>query len=186
MATRSAVYTAEEVERMGDARGNFELVRGELVAVSPAGGAHGILALELAVALRSHVRDRRLGRVYADGTGFVLARNPETMRGPDVAFVSRERDPALGKHDGFIPCAPDLAVEIVSPDNTLNELFDKAAEYLAAGTTVVWVVDPRERSRAVHVITRGGRETLGATDVVRGGELLPGFELNLSELFAEV
>ncbi|HEV8600675.1 MAG TPA: Uma2 family endonuclease [Gemmatimonadales bacterium] len=177
------LVTAEELEHMGgDAR--YELVRGELVPVSQPGGEHGELAVRLAVELANFVRPRRLGTVYVE-TGFILSRHPDTVRGPDVAFLSRERRERYGgRIRGFIPGAPDLAVEIRSPADTLAELSAKAAEYLQAGTRLVWVIDPIARTAQVH---RPGAvpSVLRPDASLDGDAVIPGFALRLNELFAE-
>lgn len=182
MATHQLV-TAEELERMGHQDFGYELVRGELVPVSPPGPEQGRLATHLASELFVFVRAHGLGTVYVE-TGYILFRRPDTVRGPDISFLSRERSAAVRGRRGFVPFAPDLAVEIRSPDNTLAELTAKAQEYLEAGTRLVWLVDPPSQTvqvhqpgRAVHVPPRGG--------VLDGGEVLPGFTLPLAELFGE-
>ena len=177
------LVTAEELERMGE-DAPYELVRGELVPVSPPGGEHGELAVRLAFALENFVRPRRLGTVYVE-TGFILSRRPDTVRGPDVAFVTRERRASLGgRIRGYIPGAPDLAVEIRSPDNTAAELSAKAADYLRAGTRLVWVVDPAAQTVQVHRLGEPASITRAGASL-DGKDLLPGFALPLNELFAE-
>ena len=183
MAVRRLV-TAEELEQMGEQDFGFELVRGELVPVSPAGEEHGRLVMRLAARLATFVEAHGLGVVYAAETGFVLARNPDTVRGPDVSFVRRERFRQVGGRRGFVPGAPDLAVEVRSPDNTLAELAVKAADYLSGGARLVWIVDPRRQRVYVH---RPGRkvEALSLGDALDGGEVISGFRLPLSDLFAD-
>jgi Uma2 family endonuclease len=177
------LVSAEELERMGS-NARYELVRGELVSVSPPGGEHGELTVLLATALVNFVRPRRLGTVYIE-TGFILSRHPDTVRGPDVAFVSRERRTSLGgRIRGFIPGAPDLAVEIRSPGDTLAELSAKAAEYLRAGTRLVWVVDPATSN--VHLHRPGAADSVIRSGASLDGEaVIPGFKFPLNELFAE-
>src|SRR3990172_9612434 len=117
MATHQLV-TAEELERMGEQDFGYELVRGELVPVTPAGDEHAALAALIAGALTAFVRPRRLGVVHVEA-GYILSRNPDTVRGLDVAFVSRERRATLGgRVRGFIAGAPDLAVDVRSRDAT--------------------------------------------------------------------
>jgi Uma2 family endonuclease len=178
----SRLVTAEELERMGGRGHLFELVRGELVPVNPPGAEHGELAAVMAAELISYVRPRGLGRVYVE-SGFVLTRGPDTVRGPDVSFVSREREAAAGQRRGFLRAAPDLAVEIWSPDNSMPSPRAKAREYLAAGTRRVWLIDPRHRVVEVHTPDRPVT-TLATSDTLDGGEVLPGFALPLSRLFA--
>ena len=180
MAVRHLV-TADALERMGAK--DFELVRGELVRVTPAGGWHGGLAAFLAAELSAFVRPRQLGRVFVE-VGFKLFSNPDTVRGPDVSFVSRDRHAAL-KRRGFLHGAPDLAIEIVSFDKTVTETSAKAADYLEAGTPLAWVVDPDARQVLLHRPGRGVT-TLSAAETLDGGDVLPGFSLPLSRLFAEL
>ncbi|HXV85300.1 MAG TPA: Uma2 family endonuclease [Gemmatimonadales bacterium] len=180
MAVRHLV-TAEELERAG--ADDVELVRGDLVPVTPAGGHHSALATFLTTELSVFVRARQLGRVYVE-LGFKLFSNPDTVRGPDVSFVSREN--AAGKpRRGFMYGVPDLAIEVVSFDKTLTDLHAKAQEYLEAGTDLVWVVDPDSRR---VVLYRPGRTaaTLSEGDALDGGDVLPGFSLPLALLFAEL
>jgi Uma2 family endonuclease len=176
------LVTAEDLERMGERGRWLELVHGELVAVNPPGGEHGALAALLAAELITHVNPRGLGRVYVE-SGFVLLRNPDTVRGPDVSFVSRERDAHFPSRQGFLPGAPDLAIEIWSPDNTMAELARRAAEYLDAGAQQVWIVDPRSRAVTVHAPGRAVA-VLTAGDTLDGGDVLPGFSLSILRLFA--
>jgi Uma2 family endonuclease len=152
--------------------------------MTPAGEQHGTLAAFLTVELGTFVRARGLGRVYVE-VGYRLFTNPDTVRGPDVSFVSRERAATQPRRKGFIHGIPDLAVEIASLDKTMAELAVKAAEYLEAGTPLVWVVDPEPRQ--VHVYGRGlPTRILSEADTLDGGEVLPGFTLALARLFAEL
>ena len=182
MVTQQLV-TADELEAMG--REDLELVRGVLVPVmTPAGGEHGALAAFLAVELGTFVRARNLGRVYVE-VGYKIFSNPDTVRGPDLSFVSRQREGKARFRRGFIHGAPDLAIEIVSQDRAIDELTTKAHECLEAGTLLVWVVDPLTRTVHVH---GSGRPitTLTANGTIDGGAVLPGFTLSVSRLFAEV
>jgi len=178
----SRLVTAEQLERMGERGHFFELRRGELVPVNPPGGEHGALAVALAAELWAFARDRGLGRVYTE-SGFVLSRGPDTVRGPDVSFVSTEREAVAGLRRGFLQAAPDLAVEIWSPDNSMPSLRSKAREYLAAGTRCVWLIDPRRRAVELHAPGRP-ITTLTGGDTLDGAGILPGFELPLARLFA--
>ncbi len=114
--------------------------------------------------------------------GFVLARDPDTVRAPDVAYVAAERVPAAGVPEGFWPTAPDLAVEIISPSETADEVRDKIRDYLQAGTRTVWVVYPR--SREVLAYTPDGRaQTFGSTMLLEDPLVVPGFSCAVSSLF---
>jgi Uma2 family endonuclease len=184
MGTRQLV-TAEELlhmERPGRSDYDFELVRGELVRVTPTGGEHGILAGFLTVELGGFVRAHRLGTIYVAETGFVLSRDPDTVRAPDVSFVSGARSAAERAPRGFVEGPPDLAIEIRSPENTRMELAAKTEDYLAAGARLVWIVEPRSRQVQVHRPNQPA-VTLSVGDRLEGGDVVPGFELSISDLF---
>ena len=159
-----------------------ELVGGGLVVMAPAGGRHGEVAHTLALFIGIHVRNRNLGRVFAAETGFVLRRDPDTVRAPDVAFVAAERLKAEETPTGFVEAAPDLAVEVVSPGDSTAAVQDKVQDWLEAGARLVWVVCPRTRSVVVH---RPGHpvETLHAGDVLEGGSVLEDFAVPVRDLF---
>lgn len=178
----SHLITAEQLERMGERDFDFELVRGRLVPVTPAGREHGALVMLLGARVCLFVEARGLGRVYAAETGFVLRRNPDTVRAPDVSFVSREREAKMPSWRGFLEGAPDLAAEVRSPDDSLSALFRKAAEYLEAGARMVWIVDPL--SREVHVYQPyQAVQVFGDGATLEGDPVLPGFTLPLPQLF---
>ncbi len=177
------LVTADQLERMG--RPDLELVRGVLVPVmTPAGGEHGALAALLTMRIGAFVEAHRLGRVYVE-VGYKIFSDPDTVRGPDLSFVSTGREAAAPYRKGFIHGAPDLAIEIVSQDKTIAQLTAKAREYLRAGTLLVWVVDPPTRSVRVH---QQGRRvaTLSKDATLDGGTVLPGFTLPLAHLFADM
>lgn len=173
--------TAEELARMPDDQHRHELVRGRLIEMNPPGFQHGAIAVSLASLLASHVRSSDLGRVVGEA-GFKLAGDPDTVRGPDVAFVRRERlESSLGP-EGFFHGAPDLAVEIASPGETASELRQKIREYLQAGARLVWVLQPDTRSVIVH---RPGASPapLGPDDVLDGEDVVSGFRCRVGDLF---
>ncbi len=146
----------------------------------PPGFDHGRIGTLIAFHLHGFVRSRRVGTVLVE-IGFVLARSPDTVRAPDVAFVRAERveDPIPGYFEG----APDLAVEVLSPDDRPGYVRDRVAEWLEAGAGTVWVVDPRSRTIAVHR-PRAKPKVLGEADTLRGDDALKGFEVAVREIFA--
>ena len=182
------VMTADEllVLRMPDKR--TELVRGRLVVREPAGFWHGDAAARVLVAISNYLAADRInqtsgvarGRVVAAETGFTLQRNPDTVRAPDVAYICAERLPS-GAHVGFANFAPDLAVEVLSPSDRPGEVLAKVADWLTAGTLLVWTIDP-ERRRARVYRADGSDAVLGATDYLDGEDVLPGFRASVSEL----
>jgi len=146
----------------------------------PAGDEHGRVSATLTSLIGPHVAKYGLGLVHGAETGFVLARDPDTVRAPDLAFTRAERvrPPARG----FVPQAPDLAVEVLSPDDRPGYVREKVAEWLEAGAEAVWVVDPRARTVTIHGGGFSGHE-LRESDVLSGGDLLPGFEVRVADLF---
>jgi len=149
MTTRTRPVTAEELLRMPDDGFRYELVRGELRQVPPAGNEHGYRASELSSELRNHVKANGLGRIYAAETGFKIYSDPDTVRAPDEAFVSRERLEEFGPLEGYWPGAPDLAVEVISPNDRHTEVMEKALEWLDAVCRMVLVVDPKQHTVTV-------------------------------------
>ena len=131
--------------------------------------------------LGSHVYDLRLGELFAADTGFLIERDPDTVRAPDCAFVSAERLPDPSPDD-YLPFAPDLAVETVSPSDRGPSVREKVGMWLAAGARLVWVVSPEKRMITVY---RPGSEphVLRVGDVLDGEDVMPGFRLELEELF---
>ena len=174
-----AITTAEQLLRAGDI-GRCELVRGELRMMIPAGGEHGRITGYLTFLLSTHIGRNELGTFYAAETGFLLGRDPDTVRAPDFAFVAAGR--AAPPERGYISGAPDLAVEVLSPDDRPGYVRERVAEWLEAGTIAVWVVDPSQRSVTIHA-AGSPPTTLRESDALPGGELLPGLELAVRELF---
>jgi Uma2 family endonuclease len=163
--------------------GRCELVRGEIIDMTPAGGDHGQIELHLGGLIDAYVRANKLGMAYGAETGFHLERDPDTVRAPDVAFVRANRRSKM-RGPGFLPGPPDLAVEVLSPDDRPGEVQAKVQSWLAAGCSLVWVVDPKSRIISVH--RRGAKaQVLTVADRLSGEGVLPGFELPVAEVFAD-
>jgi Uma2 family endonuclease len=159
-----------------------ELVRGRIVREPPPAEAHGWLSSELGWAIRSFAREHDLGIVVTN-TSFLLHVDPPTVRLPDAAFIAKESLPAGGLSlKKFWRVAPHLAVEVLSPSNTALEIQEKVLEYLECGTRLVWVVDPASRCVTVYR-SREDIRLLKEQDVLEGDDVLPGFRLQLAELF---
>ncbi|HLY28435.1 MAG TPA: Uma2 family endonuclease [Aggregatilineales bacterium] len=156
----------------------YELVEGMVVKVAPAIDLHGIVAGNAFGFLWVFNREHHLGTVYAAETGFQLG--PNTMRAPDVGFVRKERLNQI--YNKFVPLAPDLAVEVVSPGDTASEVQKKVDIYLAAGTELVWVMYPDLKEVIVHR-TGGESKRVLSDGVLDGGEMLPGLKIPVAELF---
>jgi Uma2 family endonuclease len=175
--------TDEELLRLPDDGCKYELVDGE-IRVSPAGTRHGQVIVLLIGALSSHVRDRRLGVVLESSTGFRLpGRTPgqKNVRSPDVSFVATGRFPQDKGPVGFAELAPDLAVEVLSPDDRPRDVLQKVGEFLDAGTRLVWVIDPEKRAAAVYRSLTDVRR-LGPEDNLDGEDVVPGFSCRLEEI----
>jgi Uma2 family endonuclease len=183
MTTETRYVTAEELLQTPDDGLRRELVRGEVRETSPAGHEHGRTAMRFGTPLGRYVEENDLGEVYAAETGFLLARDPDTVRAPDVAFVTRERAAVVGDAPGYFPGAPDLAVEVVSPNDTYAEVEAKIGEWLDAGCRMVVVVNPSNRTVKVH---RSATEVAALTvdDAIDGADVIPGWSLPVRRLFA--
>lgn len=177
------LMTAEELFRFREGGWRHALVRGELQRMTLAGSRHGTVSTNLVVSLAHHVKTRRLGVVCGAGTGFVLARNPDTVLAPDVAFIRRERIPASGLPATFWEGAPDLAVEVTYPGDTGPAVAEKAASWLSAGARAVWIVDPGQGAVAMHEPGATPRR-LAVPEVLDGAPLFPAFGLPLADIFA--
>jgi len=175
--------TAEDLLRLPDNGMRHELVEGELHEMPPAGGEHGFVGLEASFLLRLFLREHPEigGGLFAAETGFRLARDPDTVRAPDVAYVGPERL-ARARVPGFPELAPDLVVEVVSPNDTASEIQRKVDEWLRAGTRLVWVLYPTTRS-AMAYETDGQARLLHVDDTLTGEPVLPGFTCRVGDLF---
>ena len=149
----------------------------------PAGPRHGEVAGEIYLLLRAYLRSNPIGRAYTD-VGFILARDPDVVRGPDVAFVRNDRLPPPDERDKYFPFAPDLAVEVVSPNDRAGDTLDKVIEYLDAGTRLVWVAHPSRRVVNVYHADRTAR-LLASGDDLDGGDVLPGFRVTVADIFQQ-
>jgi Uma2 family endonuclease len=182
MSTTTQVFTADDLWRLRNDDMRHELVQGELRTMAPAGGEHGAIGIRTAGPLWAFVEQRKLGVVVGSETGFVLARNPDTVRAPDVAFISAARVPSAGIPQKFWPGAPDLAVEVISPGDTLQEVEEKVDEWLAAGTTLVWVINPKRKRVTVYRPPRSVT-ILEIGEELDGQDVVPGFKCRVADLF---
>lgn len=182
-SSRAAPATADALLHLPDDGYRYELVGGNLVRDSPAGGEHGLIALRLGHLLWNWAHERRAGVVLAAETGFKLRSNPDTVRAPDVAFVSNERIPTEGVPRGFWEGAPDLAVEVLSPDDRMVDVLVKVRDYLDAGVLQVWIVAPQSETVTVYRSLRDVR-VLCEDDVLAGADPVEGFGCSLRELFS--
>jgi Uma2 family endonuclease len=178
---RATAVTADELLRLNRPDRRTELVRGVLVVREPAGYLHGRITARLAALLTNHVEANDLGCVLAAETGFKLAADPDTVRAPAVAFVSRARLPHPPPA-GYAELAPDLVVEVLSPDDRPGEVLAKVGDWLNAGTRLVWVVDPRRRYARVYRAD-GSDSQLSETGTLDGEDVVPGFTAPRAAIF---
>ena len=182
MATTLQRSTASELFAMPDDGFRYELVKGELRKMSPSGSEHAVIIGRLTMRLGQHIEANDLGLYFGAEAGFKIASDPDTVRAPDVAFVSREHIPEGGVPKNFWSGAPDLAVEVVSPGDTYSEVEEKVEQWLGAGARAVWVVNPKRRGvtmyRSMTDVTR-----LSESDELDGGDVVPGFRCRVSEIF---
>lgn len=182
MATHTAPVTADELLQWPDNGKRRELIRGEVVEMSPAGNRHGEVGMRLAWRLAQHVETNQLGEVYLAETGYRLAADPDTVRAPDASFVRRERVVREGEINGFRTGAPDLAMEVISPGDRFTAVEEKVWEWLDAGAQMVVVLNPRTRTATMYrsrtdIVVLTDAETLRADDVV------PGWNVPLADVF---
>lgn len=182
MATQIRTYTADELFQMPNDGVQRELVHGELREMTPGGHDRGYLAFDLGMLIGQHVKAHGLGRMYAAETGFKVDTDPDTVLAPDVAFVAKERVGLGAGVRGFFPAAPDLAAEVISPNDRYSDVAEKVDQWLAAGTRVVLVVDPRTRSVSAHRASRPVLRLSGA-DAINLDDVIPGFSVPVRALF---
>ncbi|MBI3756420.1 MAG: Uma2 family endonuclease [Deltaproteobacteria bacterium] len=180
--TTAPLMTAEELLQLPDDGYRYALVEGGLIRMPPAGGEHGDVTMNAGFLLKGYVKAHKLGVVSAAETGFILQRSPDTVRAPDASFVSKDRIPPDGIPKGYWPFAPDLAVEVVSPNDRFDDVQEKVAQYFVAGTRLVWVVLAKTRTvlvyRSLHDVS-----SLSVNDELNGVDVLPGFTCRVAELF---
>ncbi|MGZ5432911.1 MAG: Uma2 family endonuclease [Thermoanaerobaculia bacterium] len=180
MTVDTRLFTADELLRRPEDGGRYELVEGELKPMSPSGLEHGRIAARIAIHLGAHVRQHRLGEIYIAEAGFVLMRGPDTVRVPDVSYVSGER---VVDTTGFMHGPPDLAVEVISPSDLASEVSFKTSQYLRAGTRAVVVVDPEKRIVYVHRASGTDVLTKIAENVLEADDVVAGWKMPLAEIF---
>ncbi len=156
-----------------------ELFRGEVITMPPPGALHGVTCSKTDRRLGIFVEDNDRGVVTCNDAGFITGRDPDSVRGPDIAFWSKERLPAVPI--GYIEISPDMLVEVLSPSNTSKQIRAKLQEYFARGVRLVWVIAPEDRTLTIYRTPDEGR-LLHETATVTGEDVLPGFECRVSDL----
>jgi len=182
MAITPKLMTAAELANLPDDGMRYELARGVLLTMAPPFDEHGRLADRIGRSLDHYVDARQLGEVRRAGVGYLLTSRPDTVREPDLAFVSMAHREALGQYRGYFPGSPDLVVEVVSTNDRLTRVAAKVAEWLEHGAKLVFVVNPRCKIVDVH---RPGQptRTLGLDDTLNGEDVVPGWSMPVRDLF---
>jgi Uma2 family endonuclease len=181
MPEGTRLVTAEELERFPDDDWRYELVQGRLIRMSPVGFEHGQVVVRLLTLLDGYARAGNVGTVLTE-VGFKLKSNPDTVRAPDVAFIRKERL-RTDRRRGFWHGPPDLAVEVLSPDDRPGDIRSKVDEYLGCGTPLVLLVDPDARTITIHRRLAPPVTLEGADDVVDLEEGVPGFHCTVADVF---
>lgn len=182
MSTTTQLITAEELLRLPDSPYRHELVKGELITMSLPGEEHGAVIMNIAAPLAQYVRRNDLGVVYGAETGFQIERNPDTVLGPDVAFIRKDRVEQTGISKGYRFGAPDLVVEVISPSDNMKKVEQKIQRWLSADARLVWTVDPKTRTIKVYEGPNAAT-VLAEADELTGGDVVPGFRLPVAEIF---
>ena len=181
MITQKKLLTAEEFFLLPSPTDGSEqeLVQGEVVATSPPGGMHGVCCNKAGRRIGNFVEDNDRGTVTSNDAGFITARGPDSVRGPDIAYWSKERLPVAPV--GYVEVAPDLLVEVLSPSNTSKQIRAKMREYFAVGVRMVWVLAPEDRTLTIYRVLDEGR-LLHESATATGEDALPGFTCRVSDL----
>jgi Uma2 family endonuclease len=182
MTTKPKLLTAEDLLEMYSKGVRGELIEGVLCETMPAGGQHGDIAALLISMLLNIVRPQKLGKITGTDAGILLDRDPDIVREPDVAFFSVEKLALDAVITGYYEVIPDLVVEIVSPGSTNVESYDKVRMWLSFGVPVVWEVFPSRRSVNVYQLNNP-TVFLDEEDTLDGGDVLPGFNCRVWEIF---
>jgi Uma2 family endonuclease len=180
--TLKKLFTAEELLHLPTTGRRLELVKGRMYEMPPPGARHGSVAMRIGSLLNTYVLGNLLGRVFAAETGLILRRNPDTVRAPDASFVAADRLTQGELPAGYLELAPDLAVEVASPSDSLRELQEKVADWLRSGSRLVWVIYPATRSATVHR-SLDDAEEISEDGHLRGDDVIPRFACELRELF---
>lgn len=180
----AALLSAEDFELVAQVMGPCELVRGEVVPISPGGILHSQVTMNAARLLDSHVRPLKIGRVLTGEAGVIVARRPDTVRGADVAFISYQRLPRGLSEHGFLKQPPELVIEVLSKDTSWTKMEEKVADYHAMGVDLVWVLDPQ--TVTLRAYPRGGAPlVLRDTDQATADPQVPGFVVAVSAFFEQ-
>ena len=180
--TGTGLITGEELAKLGNL-GRCELVEGRLVPISPTGDEHSGVEAAFGAILREFVRAHKLGKVRVGEVGMYVRRHPDSVRGADAIYISNERY-AQKQPKSYLDVAPELVVEIMSPDDSWSEVMQKLREYFAIGVRLIWVADPRSRRVYAYRSMTDIREFAEEAELP-GDDVLPGFAVHVAQLFED-
>ena len=182
MVTTTRLMTAEELLNMPDDGFRYELIRGKLRKRSLAGQTHGRYTSNISLSLGGHAKANRLGKSYIADTGYILTTDPDHVLAPDFAFISNERLNEIGESDGFAQGAPDVAVEVISPNDRYTEVEEKVEDWLNAGCRAVIIVNPRRQTVNLHR-SPTNVTTLTESDTLEISDIIPGWRMPVEDIF---
>jgi Uma2 family endonuclease len=180
--TKNEITTAEQLFQAPDIGNRLELVRGVLIVMSPAGSEHGWIASRILIRLGTHVEANDLGKTFAAETGFLIEVNPDTVRAPDAAFVSHERLATAPPSSSYLQVAPDLVVEVVSPNDKSTDVESKAEQWLEAGSSIVLVADPKNQTIRVYK-SKAQIEVFHSGEEFSSGDVCGDWKISVNEIF---
>lgn len=182
MVDRPKILTAEDLMNLPTGMGErYELVEGELIRMSPAGGKHGAIANKIAGYIFLYLQKNPIGVGLTAETGYRTRGDDKTVRAPDYSFIRSEKIPAEGIPEGYLTIVPDLVVEVVSPHDKADEIDQKTQEWLNFGVPLVWVVYPK--THRILVFKQGETHVFKAEDTITGEAVLPDFRIRVDEFF---
>ncbi|HVX84203.1 MAG TPA: Uma2 family endonuclease [Phycisphaerae bacterium] len=174
--------TADELLALPKGKDRYELVKGELITLPPAGGEHGSITMKITIRLALFIEQHGLGECFSAETGFIVSRDPDTVRAPDFSFILKERIPAEGIPRAFLSVVPTLVLEVLSPGDSVIEVEEKIEDWLEFGVDEVWVINPRRKSVTVYAKDRDPH-TVRSGDIIRGSGVLAAFSHPVADLF---
>lgn len=176
------VWTDEAFMELPDDGHHYEVIDGELIDMGNSGALHGYVCSLLLAALMGYILPKKLGVILDSSTAFKMKNG--NKRSPDIAFFAKERlQGIIELPSSFLEGAPDLAVEVLSPGNTVEEIDDKIAEYFENGSRLVWVISPTQHYVLVYHSAQEPDHLLKSIDSLDGEEVIPGFSLPVADLF---
>lgn len=184
-AIASKIWTDEEFMALPDDGHHYEIINGELINMGNSGALHGYVCSTLMILLGGYVRQHNLGAMLDSSTAFKMKNG--NKRSPDIAFFAKERLQGMAVlPSGYLEGAPDLAVEVLSPGNTVEEIDDKLTEYFENGSRLVWLIHPTQHYVLVYRSAQEPDRLLKEKDSLDGEEVIPGFTLAIADLFQKL